>query len=328
MRREEFIHAVQTVRKAIRDARIPHIVRVPGRDTSPEGIKAILESYSTFMTSYSRFQAPEKKVFEAFGLTPLIDPAYWQRLIIGSKDEPSRVPTSATLRLGTVLLDEYVPRVVELLRQDTPLAPIVVRDGAKRGSKESTAATEALKFLIRESASPSLSVEQFAHILGAIQSLYDVILKVNKLGHAELVVGALDSGSDKSLDVIGVATAVSKLKELLLESWDRLRFAHASKVSVSIKTAGDGLSLLTQLSAAVKAGTISAAEGEKLRRTVLKSIDELFNSGVYTTDMEIAIPVKPSELPAERRKLIEHRRGHPIQIRRGNMATATQRMIN
>jgi hypothetical protein len=172
-------------------------------------------------------------------------------------------------------------KVLHLLARPGGPKPVVVTERGKKG-KPKLIPTETVTFFIRESETPNLSADQFAHILNAAQNLYSVILKVHNLEPTDLVVGALDSGSDKSIDIIGVAAAIAKLSELLLQSWDRVRFGRSAKTSASIKTASDGLTLLTQLAAAVGTGAISNSEGEKLRRTVIRSIDDLFANGAYT----------------------------------------------
>jgi hypothetical protein len=235
---------------------------------------------------------------DAFGLMKVTEPKFWRSFI--SADEKNRSET-VRARWGTMLIDEYMPPILNLLRSGEETAPIVVREGGKKG-KQKSIPTRKITFLIRESDIPNLSVEQFGHILDAVQNLYNAILKVHNLGQAELVVGSLDSGSDKSIDIIGVASAIAKLSDLLLQSWDRVRFGRSAKLSTSIKTASDGITLLAQISAAVTAGTISAAEGEKLRRTVVKNIDELFSNGVYTKEMEADVPILPKPTPSRETK--------------------------
>jgi len=212
------------------------------------------------------------------------------------------------------LIMDYIPPLLELLRRTSETDEIILEEPAKKG-KSKTISTARLTFLVREPNAPNLTVNQFAEILEAIQSLYNIILKVNELENSELVVGSLDSGSDKSIDIIGVASGIAKLSDLLLQSWDRVRFARSAKTAASIKTASDGLTLLTQVNTAAEKGAITAEEAEKLRRTVIKSIDDLFHNGVYTRTMEESRPIQPSQLPVERRKLITHFSGdHPKTV--------------
>lgn len=307
MRRDEFIGAFYRLKNALKDSQLDKLLSLgrSQRDASSKVLSAVLGSYAKFMTHYARFTELEKKLMEAFQLTPIIDPEFWYEYV-GSSESKGPMAAAVHARWGTILISEYIPPIIGLLEQTKEVEPIIVTEGSKKG-KQKSVAMQKVTFLIRESDTPNLSVEQFSSVLNAIQNLYNVILKIDNLGHADLVVGALDSGSDKSIDIIGVAAAIAKLSDLLLQSWDRIRFGQSTKMSASIKTASDGLTLLTQIASAVTAGTLSATEGEKLRRTVVKSVDELFSNGVYTEEMEGNVPIPPSQLPVERRKLIAHR---------------------
>lgn len=114
------------------------------------------------------------------------------------------------------------------------------------------------------------------------------------------------SGSDKSIDFIGLAAAIDKLSNAILQSWDRVRFAKSAKTSASIKTASEGILLISQIATATEHGAMTPEEAEKMRRTVIKSIDDLFANGVYTKAMETVPPFQPDQLIVERRKLITH----------------------
>lgn len=116
----------------------------------------------------------------------------------------------------------------------------------------------------------------------------------------------MNSGSDKSFDLVGLAKAVAALKDLLLDGWDRVRFARAQKADASFKSALEGLSLIKEIHACAEKGALSADEAEKLKRSTIRSVDELLSNGVYTKEMEEPIALTTQKLPLERRKLITH----------------------
>ena len=88
--------------------------------------------------------------------------------------------------------------------------------------------------------------------------------------------------------------------------WDRIRFARATKLRASIKAASEGLTLLNELKTIQEKGAVSAEEAEKLKRVLLKSVDDLFLKGVYTNEMEQSVPIQPSAIEYQRTKLITH----------------------
>ena len=84
------------------------------------------------------------------------------------------------------------------------------------------------------------------------------------------------------------------------------RFSRASNVRVSIKAVSEGLSVLNELKAAEDHKSISPEEAEKLKRNLLKSVDDLFTKGVYTSAMQDSVPTKPTEVEYRRTKLITY----------------------
>jgi hypothetical protein len=95
--------------------------------------------------------------------------------------------------------------------------------------------TSKVTLLIREESSPTLTVEQLSAILTAVRQLNDAIAKIYQFENNAFVVGSIESGSDKSIDLIGAAGAAAKLKELILESWDRIRYSKPMKLSANLK---------------------------------------------------------------------------------------------
>jgi hypothetical protein len=93
---------------------------------------------------------------------------------------------------------------------------------------------------------------------------------------------------------------------LFVEIWDRIRFGDSAKLSANIKTAADGVSLMTQIKSAATGGSLSEQEAEKLRRAVLRNVEELFTAGVYTMQMEASVGMTPSLIPVQRRRLLGH----------------------
>ena len=121
-----------------------------------------------------------------------------------------------------------------------------------------------------------------------------------------MVIGSMDLGSEKSFDVIGVASAISKLSSFLLECWNCVRFHSAEKAEKNIKTASEGLDLMAKIQQNLGKRSIVEAEAARLKKVVLKCVNNLFNNGVYTPEMELIVVVKPSQLPVDRRKMISY----------------------
>lgn len=255
-----------------------------------------LRGYSKFMLHYANFSVEEKLVLKEFGLEILALSETW----LTGKTPDGKKTFTYLIRMTI----DSIAITIRLLQRETDKREIVV--DAVENNKAKSFDTKKLTFIIPEGEVPSLTLKELSLITSDIESIFQAIIKLEGAGPSELVVAALDSGSEKSIDVAGIASAIDKLSGFLLEAWDRIRFARSSKVRVSIKAASEGLTLLNELSAAREKGSISPEEAEKLKRVVLKGVDELFSKGVYTKEMQESVPVRPNQLEYQRTKLITH----------------------
>ncbi len=243
-------------------------------------------------------------------LEPVFTSAFWNSIVLGNQTGRGE---TMLVRRGVGFLDDFAPKFGALLVRTSEQQELVLDQNEDRKASE----TNRLTFLVREPSAPSLTIKAFAEILTSLDTLYSVVLKINGLDATELVVGALDAGSDKSFDVIGVAGAITKLSDLLLQAWDKVRFARALKTTSNFKAALEGLTFLEHLKHTAENGGVSAEEAEKLRRTAVNCISNLFSAGVYTFQMETQPVVKPSQLPVERRKQITHYVEQPLKKGKG-----------
>jgi hypothetical protein len=274
-----------------------------GKEETPQGnvFRISLQHYAMFRLLHEKFGPPENELLDRFGLKPLVEPDTWATAGRPTPDGPS---LAAKIRYAM----ETFPKFAKILDRETDENLVIQTKENKKGAIQ-TLATKKITFLVRESDALTLTLKELSSILSDIENIFQSIVKITGAPPSDLVVAALDSGSEKSLDLVGVATAVDKLTAFLLEAWDRVRFARTSKMRASIKTASEGLAVLNELKAAQEKGAISAEEAEKLKRTVLKSVEDLFSKGVYIPEMEESIPVRPSEIPYQRTKLLTHYSG-------------------
>jgi hypothetical protein len=301
MRRDEIIRAFENVRRALQQAKIYSVINSSLRRSSKAEIATgpALQAYATFMTAYATFGDAEKRILEVLKLTPILNPEFWSKLTVGP-DGPSNISVDA--RNGAMLARDFFPAFEQLLLRESDTATLSFETAEKPGPVEA----QRIRFFVREPGSPSVTVKHFSEILKAIDNLYGAIETIYELPQADLVVGAMDSGSDKELDIFGIAKAVKILSDTLLECWNRYRTAKALDTSVTYKTAVEGIGLLEKLRAAEGKQSISPEAAESLRRTIVKSIDDLFSNGVYTDAMEGQPNLVPSSLPVERRRLLTH----------------------
>jgi hypothetical protein len=305
MRREVLLAALANINGALKDSGATEIFRYlnnrPGsksEETHPSAfLRAAISGYAKFMVAFEKFGDGEKQVLTDFRLSELVESSVW----ITAEKPQSKIPT-LNARIRYFL--ETVTPFSQLLHRESDAKEVIIHAGNKKNRK--AVPTKKITFYIREPNSPTLTLREFSSIIDDIENAFQTILKIIKDAPSDLVIVALDSGSEKSLDVVGIAEAVDKLSNFLLEAWDRIRFAHSSKVRANIKAASDGLSLLNELKASQEKGSLSPEEAEKLKRLLLKSVDGLFIKGVYTKEMQENVPTRPNQIDFQRTKLITH----------------------
>ena len=306
MRRDELISAFEHILHVIVKYRIAEALSAfltRGADKSGS-VAVAMRAFADIARESTSFGKAEREILKIFRLEVMLKAEFWQEAVTardgGARPQPLNRAYSSVHDLTT-----YGPRIITLLKRQSDLQTIIIEEPTKKG-KQKQVSTERLTLYIREPGAPNLTVDQLSSILTHIRNLYDAITTIEQLEHTELVIGSLDSGSDKSLDLIGIAEAINKLSSFLLEAWDRVRFSKTMKLSASVKTATESLGLVTQIAGCVEKSILSAEEGEKLKRIIIKGVEELFASGVYTGAMDSVELPKPSMLPVERRKLITH----------------------
>jgi hypothetical protein len=306
MRRDVLITALDNVRRVLVATKAHQLFQFLARSRSPEKeklsfpegfLRDALESYAQFMGAYNNFGPEEKLVLKKFELDELVKAEVWISL-----PKPKEKQSDLSVRIRQIR--DLIPTFVDLLMREVDSQSILLEK--VEGKDVQQLETKKLTFLIRDSGSPNLTVRDLISILSDIENLFHSVVRIQNAGPSELIVTALDSGSEKSIDIVGVASAVDKLSGFILEAWDRIRFARANKTRASIKTASEGIALLNELKAAQDKGAIGADEGEKIRRTIVKSVDELFTKGVYTKQMETSAPLQPSQIEYQRTRLITH----------------------
>src|SRR5712664_430580 len=311
MRRETLVKELVAIEAALKQSGAGKIFSFLARSSGerdakpPEFLADSLNGDASFMISYQNFGPEEKEILKEFYLDALVQAETWVSSLKPTPDSPQ-----LNLRVRFVL--ETFPKFANILRRDIEKMDLVVPFADQKA--EQILPTKRMTFLIRELDKPTLTLKDFGSIIGDIESLFQAILKIDGASTSDLVVVALDSGSEKSIDVVGIAAAVDKLSTFLLEVWDRVRFARSSKLRASIKTTSEGIALLNELKACQEKGSLSAEEAEKLKRVLLKGVDDLFVKGVYTREMQESVPIQPSQLEFQRTKLLANYSGKTTSI--------------
>jgi hypothetical protein len=313
MRRDQLIHAINNLVGALKAAKVHETVLAATRAAgTKENLSRaeLFRSYAHFMTAYADFGEDERYLLSIFGLEPIVTPEFWEKL---SRDQGS---SGLTIRRGLSFSIDFLPTIAGMIERESDRTNVTFQDPS---DPSQTVETERIRFYVRDPGVPTLTLKHFSTILKSIEDLHSSIETIENLKHSDLVVASLDSGSDKEFDLLGIASAVKKLSETLLEVWNRIQSAKAVKAKVNYGAACEGIAVLVKLHAAEKNNAIPKEQAESIRRTITSSIAELFENGVYTDAMEGQIVPPPSALPIDRRKLLTH---EPKKTTAGELAAS------
>jgi hypothetical protein len=306
MRRDELIEAARNLLGALKASNMTQTVLSATRPNTRDGVASglLFAAYANFMTNYSSFGENEKTLMKLFHIEPITSTSLWEKLV---KPEGN---VAIQVRRGLTFLEEFLPTVISMLERESDRNNATFEDPS---DPSRLVESERIRFFVRDPGLPTLTLQHFAGILRSIGELHSSIETVEQYKHTELIVASLDSGSDKEFDLLGIASSVKKLSETLLEVWNRIQAAKATKAKVNYASACEGIAVLVKLNAAEKSNAIPREQAESIRRTIVGSINELFENGVYTAEMENQnIPV-PSALPIDRRKLLTHQDKHSMR---------------
>lgn len=257
----------------------------------------VIDNYSSFALNAQNFTEGDTLILQSFGLLPLLHSGTWLGEAKLGKDE-----TTFSYRIRATL--DTIPVFTSLLKRESEKREIVVE--TTENNKKHHRKTKRLTFIIRESEVPSLTLKDFATIAADIESLFQVVAKMMGSPSIDLVVSALDSGSEKSIEVTGIAGVIDKMSGFLIEAWNSVRFPKSSKTRATVKAASESLAFINEIHAARVAGTLTPEEAETLKRKAIKSAEELFGMGVYTTEMQTNTPPRPNQVELQRTKLITY----------------------
>lgn len=304
MRREELQKSLLNISNLLVQLAFEQILQFasPRSDRNESDLKIILEKYAYYLSGYEKLSAQERLIINEFGLEKLQEISFWSDLISkGDGDRSHLFQTNFRINVAQRSAEVFA----KLLDRNSDQIPDKL-EAIDQSGRPNAVEVKKVKIIVREGDMPDLTLRGLVNILNDINNIYEAIVRAYQIPHIDLVVGAVDSGSDKSFDIIGVSKAVDIFSKFFLESWDRIRFSNEQKMEKSFKSVSDGLDLIDKIGKSADSKAISQEEAEKLKRTVVRSMDNLLHNGVYTPEVDERSPVRPSEISFERKLMITH----------------------
>ncbi len=304
MRRDRIIRAVNTLKDALQAAQIRELLRAARNGQQAEGVnrtQKILLAYNVFMRHYQEFDEEEKEMMTFFGLTPLLDIAFWSALVDGEQAVSRKV--MADVDVGAYNVIFVMPKLRELLLRETDREQLIVADAS--GSDQEI---KRLRLLVAERDRSLTDPHVIINVMRSIDEFYEGMGALRGGDHPGLSVGAIDSGSTKSFDFFGSTTIMDEISELLIAVWDRIKYSAEENFRYQIEVAMMAAGFINRVKDAQAAGRISDDQGQRITRSVAKAIETLFRVGAYTESMDEVREVRASEFLIPKTQLLEYRR--------------------
>jgi hypothetical protein len=301
MRRERIIKAVNSLREALHAAQIRELLRVTRSGQQVDGVnrtQRILLAYNEFTRYYQQFGEEEKDLMTFFGLNPLLDIGFWSSLIDGEQAVSRKVLSDVDVGAYNVIF--VMPKLRELLMRETDKSALIITDagGTEKEIKR-------VRVMIAEKERSLTDPHIIINVIRSMDELYDGLSALHGEANVGIGIGSIDSGSAKSFDFFGASSIMDEINTLLINVWDRIKYATEENFRYQIEVAMMAAGFTNRVKDAQAQQLISEETGQRTTRVVAKSIETLFRSGAYTEDMDTPREVRASLFLTPKTPLIE-----------------------
>ncbi len=252
----------------------------------------VFQKYSVATASYGEV---ERAIAKIVGLDPLFSAETWKRLVL-SPDPPMLYDMRHRINFAKTDL----PRIISLFKQESVA---IVQDDGETLPRELRGKT-AITFILPEEEHEYSSPARLISALEAIASLYSVFCTIENESESELIVLAIDSGSDKSFDFLGVAKLMEEIRKLVMSIWDRRVFYRHMHASQCIGLIAESLPVIERIEALKKSHALEPEQAELLKRKTLQGATQFLESGIYIDDMNVEGRQSPRQLMRPEPKLL------------------------
>lgn len=299
MRREKIQEAIAKVQTDIRSSGIISMLD-KAIEQSRSGTKEkndwfSLSPFKRLTISQSIYSDAENRILEIFDLEILSELEFWESLSEG-QDLGLIYTTSGRIRF----LMEHSPKILKLLEQEH------VSDVKTKSSDlpKELANKELITITLSEEEGQFSSTKRIISALDGLNKIYAGLSEFYGEEYEELILLACDSGSDKSFDILGIASGIEKLRGVITDIWDRVVFHRHNQHEASISLIASTLPIVQKVDDLVTSGSMDRVQGELLKRKLLDGGIKFLESGAITSDMEKNSLFNPRLLMKAEQKLL------------------------
>ena len=303
MRRERIIKAVNSLREALHAAQIRELSRVARTGQQADTVnrtQRILLAYNEFTRHYQQFGDEEKDLMTFFGLTPLLDISFWSGLIDGEQAVNRKLISDVDVGAYNVIF--VMPKLRELLTRETDKGELIIADSQGDGARD-----QARPRADRGEGAVADRPGIIVNVIRSMDELYSSLSALHIDGGVNLAIGSIDLGSAKSFDFFGASNIMEDINALLINVWDRIKYAAEDNFRYQIEVAMMAAGFVNRIKDAQVQQMIGEEQAQRTTRIVAKSIETLFRSGAYTEEMDAPRDIRASQVLTPRTQLIEYK---------------------
>lgn len=323
MRRQAFLKAVNTIVNDIAETSLQEMVvdlvnAVHKGEPNEVNTAFSFRTFLDYSLRVARYTSSEHKILEIMRVDCLANPDWWQTA--PSLDPNDLYFLSRRLNFTT----DNLPLLAAMLERE-----YVDQTEAER-EELAASGMDTLTILLVEDHGQRSTPDRLIFALQGVSELYQAIATLEGESHSDLAVVAIDSGSDKSFDFLGLAKVMVIVKETFLAIWDRRVFHRHQHVSMCIQTIAESLPIIQQIHDMKEAGAISPEQAELLKRQMVSGTSKLLEVGAISSEMETQPGLSPRGLmrpepkllaaPAERSRSIPEHDINPDSPDDGNLS--------
>ncbi len=241
-----------------------------------------LDIISKYLSLVSDYDDNEIYVHKSLDLTLTADPNTWQRLFI--EPEPSLI-MPINNRIQTAL--RFMPSILSVLEMD-------YEDGGPVESKLISNDLEIQTVILTDEGGSFSSTQRLIELLTSVQDLYRIISEIEQVKSDSIAVIGMDSGSEKSFDLLGVARLMHELRELLKFAYTTIAF-HKQNVTVkNLQVAGETLGLVAKIGKMESERIISSEDAARMKHGLFSGLEKFVGTGAYIPEMSAREGTEPA----------------------------------
>ncbi|MFC3229908.1 hypothetical protein ACFOGJ_21840 [Marinibaculum pumilum] len=295
MRRTEIIAAAEAVDRLLEQTGIAALAAAAaGLAGSGDGMALadrVFDVYGRAAAETGRLTAAERHVLHSFGMQAMLDRDWWRSAM--SEAAAGRAGALNALALQIRAFRTARPALQALV------APTTIAEHVQGGA-EDQAKLDGLMLLLIDDAQHRSTPERLIAALSAVSTFYRVAARLEGHGEADLTVLGLDSGNDKSIELVGLAKVIAAVREIILSVYRRAAAYADLTGQERLQQIKADLPVLHDL------GRLGAEQAEIFRRSLGQAVDDFVAAGTLIPEMlDLAGPAARQVMTPERKLLAQ-----------------------